>query len=166
LLSFLLIQILLPSIVKLTPKSKCKTVKVIMKAHAAFLSLAISVVFTGAQSGAVTTASRSPRAFQPAAELLKPTPRGLSDSRSPAARHLFPVRDENGLLLLSCVAPEMEIDSDTDVFKNCTLAPGRTLDDLMHSFVKAVHQEQHQQADHDAPAKTPEEKPDEKAAQK
>jgi hypothetical protein len=166
LLSFLLIEIPMPSIVKITPKCKRKTVKVIMKAHAAFLSLAISLVLAGPQAGAVTTVSRSPQAHHPAAELSKPTPRALSDSRSPVARHLFPVRDENGSLLLSCVAPEMDSNSDTDVFKNCTLAPGRTLDDLMHSFIKAVHQEQHQSAEHDEPVKAPERKPDEKAAQK
>jgi hypothetical protein len=165
-LSILLIRIPTKPIVELIPKCKRKTVKVIMKAHAAFLSLAISIACAGTQAGAATTVSPSLRGYQPAAELSKPTPRALSDNRSPAARHLFPVRDENGSLLLSCVAPEMAINSETDVFKNCTLAPGRTLDDLMHSFIKAVHQEQHEQAAHGEPAKAPEEKPDEKAAQK
>ena len=142
-----------------------------MKAHAALLSLAISLVLAGAQAGATTTVSASAGTGRVnhqnlGAEISKPTPLALSLAGSPAARHLFPVRDEKGLLLLSCVAPEMDSNSETDVFKDCTLAPGRTLDDLMHSFVKAVHQEQHQQAEHEQPAKTPEEKPEEKAAQR
>jgi hypothetical protein len=165
-MNFMLKKFQVRRILDLTPKCKRKTVKVIMRTRAAFLSLAIYFVWAGPQAGAVTTVSQSLRASQTTAEHAKPTPRTLSDNRSPAARHLFPVRDENGSLLLSCVAPEMDSNSDTDVFKNCTLAPGRTLDDLMHSFVKAVHQEQHQQAEHDAPAKATAEKPDEKAAQK
>jgi hypothetical protein len=39
----------------------------------------------------------------------------------------------------------METNSETDVFNNCTLAPGRTLDDVMHSFIRAIHQEQREQ---------------------
>ena len=143
-----------------------------MKAYAALLSLAISLVVAVAQAGATTTVSAWPATSSVnlqglGVEISKPTPLALSVGGSPAARHLFPVRDEKGLLLLSCVAPEMDSNSETDVFKDCTLAPGRTLDDVMHSFIKAVHQEQHQQAaDRDSPAKSPEQKPDEKAAQK
>jgi hypothetical protein len=49
--------------------------------------------------------------------------------------------DEKGLLL-TCVAPELDKDKETDVFKDCTLAPGRTLDEVMHSFVQGIHEEQ------------------------
>jgi hypothetical protein len=64
----------------------------------------------------------------------------------PAVKHRFPVNDEKGLLL-TCIAPEIESNRDTDVFKNCTLAPGRTLDDVMHTFVSAIHAEQRRQAE-------------------
>jgi hypothetical protein len=53
------------------------------------------------------------------------------------------VNDEQGLLL-TCIAPEIETNPDTDVFKSCTLAPGRTLDDVMHTFVQGIHYEQSQ----------------------
>jgi hypothetical protein len=54
------------------------------------------------------------------------------------------VNDEKGLLL-SCIAPQIESNPDTDVFNNCTLAPGRTLDDVMHTFVGALHVVQNEQ---------------------
>ena len=70
-------------------------------------------------------------------------------------------------LLLTCVAPEIETNSDTDEFKNCTLAPGRTLDDVMHTFVSAIHAEQRRQAEERAGSqKDAEVKSDQKASQK
>jgi len=70
---------------------------------------------------------------------------------SPRVRHLFPVKDVKGLLL-TCVAPEIETNPNTDVFSDCTLAPGRTLDDVMHTFIGAIHfiqnEEIQEQADH------------------
>jgi len=66
------------------------------------------------------------------------------------ARHLFPVNDAKGLLL-TCIAPEIETNPNTDLFSDCTLAPGRTLDDVMHTFVGAIHyiqnEEKQEQAD-------------------
>jgi hypothetical protein len=121
-------------------------VKAIMRTHVARLSLAASLSFAGAQLGAVTTFSPSAGATKTAErarEITLPTPAALSASVSPAARHLFPVQDERGLLLI-CVAPEIDSNSETDVFNNCTLAPGRTLDDVMHSFIRGIHDEQHQ----------------------
>jgi hypothetical protein len=53
------------------------------------------------------------------------------------------VNDEKGLLL-TCIAPEIDTNTDTDAFKSCTLAPGRTLDDVMHTFVQGIHYEQGQ----------------------
>jgi len=57
---------------------------------------------------------------------------------SPLVRHLFPVNDAKGLLL-TCIAPEIETNPNTDLFSDCTLAPGRTLDDVMHTFIGAIH---------------------------
>jgi hypothetical protein len=51
------------------------------------------------------------------------------------------VNDEKGLVL-TCIAPEIDANPDTDMFKSCTLAPGRTLDDVMHTFVQGIHYEQ------------------------
>jgi len=34
----------------------------------------------------------------------------------------------------------LDKDKETDVFKDCTLAPGRTLDEVMHSFVQGIHE--------------------------
>jgi hypothetical protein len=53
------------------------------------------------------------------------------------------VNDEKGLLL-TCVAPEIVTNPNTDAFEDCTLAPGRTLNEVMHSFVGAMHAEQQQ----------------------
>jgi hypothetical protein len=53
------------------------------------------------------------------------------------------VNDEKGLLL-TCVAPEIATNPNTDAFEDCTLAPGRTLNEVMHSFVGAMHAEQQQ----------------------
>ncbi len=60
---------------------------------------------------------------------------------SAKSSHLFKVSDEKGLVL-TCVAPEIETNAETDVFKSCALAPGRTLDDVMHTFVQGIHYEQ------------------------
>jgi hypothetical protein len=66
-------------------------------------------------------------------------------SGSPARSHIFPVRDEKGLLL-TCIAPEIDKNADTDIFTDCALAPGRTLDDVMHAFVSAAHYEHNQRS--------------------
>jgi hypothetical protein len=46
--------------------------------------------------------------------------------------------------VLTCIAPEIDTNVDTDLFKSCTLAPGRTLDDVMHTFIQGIHYEQSQ----------------------
>jgi len=117
-----------------------------MRTHAAVLSLAASLGLAGAQLGAATTFSptaSTTRNAELAREIALPTPAALATSLPPASRHLYPVQDERGLLL-TCVAPEIDANSETDVFNNCTLAPGRTLDDVMHSFIRGIHEEQHQ----------------------
>ena len=48
-------------------------------------------------------------------------------------------------LLLTCIAPQLDTDPDTDIFNSCTLAPGRTLDDVMHTFIQAIHFIQNEQ---------------------
>jgi len=144
-------------------------VKVIMKVHAALVSLAVSFVLAGSPAAAlpaVSIAASARQTSQAEKRVSDAPPATLSASGSPAARHLFPVRDEKGLLL-TCIAPEIDTNKDTDVFKNCSLAPGRTLDDVMHSFIKAFHQEQHQQAEeYPGSQKDSDDKATEKAAQK
>jgi hypothetical protein len=56
----------------------------------------------------------------------------------------FTVADAKGLLL-TCAKQQI----DTDTFSGCTLAPGRTLDDLMTSIVKAIRAEQQRSSDED-----------------
>ena len=150
-------------------KSKRKKVKVTMKVHAALVPLAVSFALTGAQAAALPTASTSASNAQISRtekKISDTPPATLSVPGSPAARHLFPVRDEKGLLL-TCIAPELDTNKDTDVFNNCSLAPGRTLDDVMHSFIKAFHQEQRwQAADHSDGQKEYDEKATAKSAQK
>ena len=140
-----------------------------MKVHAALVSLAVSFALAGAQAAAsptVSIAAGTRQTSQAQRKISDSPPSTLSGPESPAARHLFPVRDEKGLLL-SCIAPEMDTNKDTDVFNNCSLAPGRTLDEVMHSFIKAFHQERNQQAeDHARAQKDSDEKDNEKAAHK
>lgn len=117
-----------------------------MKTHAAFVYSAILFALAGAQAGATTTGSNllpTTSTPNPEVEVTQPSPASLTALDTPSARHLFPVSDEKGLLL-SCIAPEIDSNSETDVFKNCALAPGRTLDDVMHSFVRGIHEEQRQ----------------------
>jgi hypothetical protein len=52
------------------------------------------------------------------------------------------VADAKGLLL-TCAKEQL----DTNTFSGCTLAPGRTLDDLMTSIVRAIRA--HQQSEND-----------------
>jgi hypothetical protein len=151
------------------PKSTRKKAKVIMKTLAALVSLAIPLALAGAQAAAlpaVSTTQTTRQMNQTEKKISDTPPASLSASGSPEVRHLFPVRDEKGLLL-TCIAPELDTNKDTDVFNNCSLAPGRTLDDVMHSFVKAFHQEQKRQAEeHAGSQKDPDGKSTEKAAQK
>ena len=45
---------------------------------------------------------------------------------------------------MTCTAPEIDTNPDTDVFRDCKLAPGRTLDDVMHTFIQAIHVEENE----------------------
>jgi hypothetical protein len=71
-------------------------------------------------------------------QIFKTAPEVAASPDHPLPNHAFPVRDVKGLLL-TCIAPEIDSNPDTDLFKSCTLAPGRTLDDVMHTFIGAMH---------------------------
>jgi hypothetical protein len=114
-----------------------------MKRHAALLPLAVFIAFSAAQTKASAPAptllgTKTPD-FASQAQFLKRT----SAAAAHAPSLLFTVNDEKGTVL-TCIAPEIETNADTDVFKNCTLAPGRSLDDVMHIFVRGIHYEQSQ----------------------
>ena len=140
-----------------------------MKTLAGLVSLAIPLALAVAHAAALPAVSstQNTRQMNQAERKISDTPpASLSIPGSAETRHLFPVRDEKGLLL-TCIAPEIETNKDTDLFKNCSLAPGRTLDDVMHSFIKAYHQERRQQAEEHAAADNgSDEKSTEKTAQK
>jgi hypothetical protein len=118
-----------------------------MKRHPVLLSLAFSIIFAAPQpcSSAAAPTLLSTKTPEPARQpqSLKATPAAQSATGSANPSHLFTVSDEKGLVL-TCIAPEIDTNIDTDVFKSCTLAPGRTLDDLMHTFVQGIHYEQRQ----------------------
>jgi len=115
-----------------------------MRLYAALLTFAAWLVFPCAKEAAstVTYSSVETRNNSRTKLQFKATTE-LSSASSPARSRLFPVRDEKGLLL-TCIAPEIDKNAATDIFTDCALAPGRTLDDVMHSFVGAIHYEQNQ----------------------
>jgi hypothetical protein len=116
-----------------------------MRTRVAFLVLLASIAFTSQQARASTPAGARPGSgpsMQP--QLSKTNPAAASVNGSRATSHAFEVNDQKGLLL-TCIAPELDTNPDTDVFNSCTLAPGRTLDDVMHTFIGAIHFEQNQQ---------------------
>ena len=140
-----------------------------MKKRAALLAIVASLTFACAASGASTQSSNSGGAkdSKPAthAQLHEVVPTATAES-SPKKSHTFRVNDKKGLLL-TCVAPQITVDPDTDIFEDCSLAPGRTLDDVMHSFVGAIHYEQNQHAQERAQwTRDLEEKSNQKASQK
>ena len=116
-----------------------------MNRHAALLSLAAFIAFATAQAIASIPAPTSAglkipdTAFQ--TQSLKPSPPTPSKAPQGNPQHFFTVNDEKGLVL-TCIAPEIDTNPDTDLFKSCHLAPGRTLDDVMHSFIHGIHYEQ------------------------
>ena len=94
--------------------------------------------------GAATPSTGSRKTAESDSKILK-SPANDSSAAPVHKSHVFPVNDEKGLLL-TCIAPEIETNSKTDVFEDCKLAPGRTLDDVMHSFVGAMHMVESQRA--------------------
>ena len=115
-----------------------------MKSPAALVYLSVFLVGACPAVFATVASSASTRnASRLAREASHATPAALSAADSPTARQLFPVNDEKGLLL-TCIAPEIATNPNTDEFEDCTLAPGRNLNEVMHSFVGAMHTEQKQ----------------------
>lgn len=116
--------------------------------HKVIKSLAVAVLL--ASSLAIAHASTSASEASPAQKgavdneaprLVKSVPAAVAEA--PRKSRTFRVNDEKGPLL-TCIAPDIEKDANTDLFEDCALAPGRTLDDLMHTFVGAIHYEQKQ----------------------
>ena len=118
------------------------------KSRGNLLPLVAFIALAAASASASTPAPAVPGAKTPApasrTQTLKPVPEVASEARPADPLHLFTVNDEKGLLL-TCVAPDLDTNIDTDVFKSCTLAPGRTLDDVMHTFIGALHLVQNEQ---------------------
>ena len=119
-----------------------------MKRQATLLPLAALIAFVAAQTSASvpTPALRGTKTPDSAsqAQFLKPAPVTASATGPANPSHFFTVNDKKGLVL-TCIAPEIDTNPDTDMFKSCTLAPGRTLDDVMHTFVQGIHYEQSEQ---------------------
>ena len=120
-----------------------------MKKLAALLVLAISVALAPAKAPASTLAPPPVAAKQASdtatqTQLLKAAPTSEPTPDSARKSHAFQVNDLKGLLL-PCIAPQLDTDPDTDIFNSCTLAPGRTLDDVMHTFIQAIHFIQNEQ---------------------
>jgi hypothetical protein len=114
-----------------------------MKALAVLLSIAVCAASLSAHAAsAVVSPSTTRNTPEPDAKALKDSAPHPAAAPAPRSR-VFPVNDEKGLLL-TCIAPEIAANPNTDVFEDCTLAPGRTLNEVMHSFVGAMHAEKKQ----------------------
>ncbi len=137
-----------------------------MKRHTSLLSLAVFIAFAAVQASASTSAPTLPGMKTPEAAPRTPSPKSAPAATAANPSHLFNVNDAKGLLL-TCTAPELDTNAETDLFKSCALAPGRTLDDVMHTFVQAIHYEQSQhRKEREEWQKNLEENPDQKPAEK
>jgi hypothetical protein len=116
-----------------------------MKGRAALVPFAVFATFAAGQisasTPAATSSARKSSVPAPQTQVLEPTPASVSDTAPFKPTHFFTVNDAKGLVL-TCIAPEIDSNPDTDVFKSCALAPGRTLDDMMHVFIQGIHYEQ------------------------
>jgi hypothetical protein len=120
-----------------------------MKKLAAVLALVVFFTLAPELAYASTPALTPARATMTAdpatqTQLSKATPAAASAKDSKSTDKTFRVNDEKGLLM-TCIAPEIDTNPDTDIFNNCALAPGRTLEDVMHTFIQAIHFVQNQQ---------------------
>jgi hypothetical protein len=140
-----------------------------MRKRVALLAFAVSFALAAAQTAAFALSAPSvgtQKVPEPAnlSQPFKADPAGSAGK--PGKDHKFPVNDAKGLLL-TCIAPEIDSNPSTDIFTNCTLAPGRTLDDVMHTFIGAIHFIQNEQEKERAEwQKDHEGEPAEKPAQK
>jgi hypothetical protein len=117
-----------------------------MKGLAVLLALAVPLTFAAASAGASTPAgTQSPPGPPTQPQLSKPVPVGAAATSSPNSSLTYQVKDEKGVLL-TCIAPQIDSNPDTDIFSGCTLAQGRTLDDVMHTFIQAIHFVQNEHA--------------------
>jgi hypothetical protein len=120
-----------------------------MKKLATLSVLAVSVALAPMLASA-SPLSPTPVAAKQASEtatqtqLLKAAPASSPTPDSARKSLAFQVNDVKGLLL-TCIAPQLDTDPNTDIFNGCTLAPGRTLDDVMHTFIQAIHFIQNEQ---------------------
>jgi hypothetical protein len=85
--------------------------------------LVIFIAFSAAQMAAST----------PTAQPSKTAPAGKLNQVAPNTIFNFAVSDASGVLL-TCAKQQR----DSDTFSGCTLAQGRTLDDLMTSIVRTI----------------------------
>ncbi len=108
-----------------------------MKRAATLLALASLLAFSAAAMPA-STGTTPPLKAAPAGKVNTAPPK-IAPSNIALN---FTVADAKGLLL-TCAKQQI----DTDTFSGCTLAPGRTLDDLMTSIVKAIRAEQQRISD-------------------
>lgn len=120
-----------------------------MNKHGSLLPLVVFITLAAAQSLASTpspTLVGAAKTSEPAtlSHPFKAAPGAASTAGSHPKGHTFQVNDEKGLLL-TCTAPELDTNPDTDIFNSCALAPGRTLDDVMHTFIQAIHTIQNQE---------------------
>ena len=103
-----------------------------MKRATTLLTLAVLLASSAAQMAA-STGTTQPLEAIPAGNLntapIKAVPSNTVLN--------FTVMDLHGVLL-TCAKQQV----DTDTFSGCTLAPGRSLDDLMTSIVQTIHAEQ------------------------
>jgi len=123
---------------------------VMMRKPAPLAAIVVSITFAAAHTGAsplAPTAGSAKTSSGPATQTrpFAATPARESGSRPPAGDHTFKVNDVKGLLL-TCIAPQIDTNPDTDLFDSCALAPGRTLDDVMHTFIQGIHFMQNEQA--------------------
>jgi len=117
-----------------------------MRNPAPLLAIVVSLTRAVSQAAASTPLSNSSGATKVSksatqTHFFKSSPAAALALASPT--HTFAVNDEKGPLL-TCIAPEIDTNPDTDVFNGCSLVPGRTLDEVMHTFIGAIHVEQNQ----------------------
>jgi hypothetical protein len=96
-----------------------------MKASAALFSIAASIAFTAIHAAASTHAAAPKEPLNPAQTVTPVFQTGSSaesTTGSPASSHLFPVNDERGLLL-TCVAPDIDTNRETDLFTTASSPP-------------------------------------------
>jgi hypothetical protein len=104
-----------------------------MKRAATLLVLAVLLAFSAGRMSASTGTTLPLKAAS--ADSIKPVP--PTPAAPPNTILNFTVNDAHGVLL-TCAKQQV----DTDTLSGCTLAPGRSLDDLMTSIVQTIRAQQ------------------------